>query len=244
MRIFLVMIAFALSWGAAAPGAMATNLYPYTVLTIATGVNVYDAEGNLANVSSGSWFAFDFNGNGNLSGTEKNALSQGTTGLVIGVTTSPGASHPGPPVPGDTNEITAPWLWFGNTGSDYLTIPVTGDTVNGLNMSGWTVTYNGSTINMGSGAWGAGFSNGIGRFVWDGVDGHAYTLDYHASVPFGDPGGFGGEQYALHLEGCVLGTPESVCAPVPESSTYAMMLAGLGLVGFAVRRRNQANRML
>lgn len=237
MRIFLVMIAFALSWGAAAPGAMAANLYPYTVLTITTGVNVYDAEGNYANVASGSWFAFDFNGNGNISGTEKSALSQGTTGLVIGVTTSPGASHPGPPVPGDANEITAPWLWFGNTGSDYLTIPVTGDTVSGLNMSGWTVTYNGSTINMGNGAWGAGFSNGIGRLVWDGVDGHAYTLDYHASVPFGDPGGFGGEPYALHLEGCVLGTPESVCAPVPESSTYAMMLAGLGLVGWGARRR-------
>ncbi len=28
-------------------------------------------------------------------------------------------------------------------------------------------------------------------------------------------------------------------APVPEASTYGMMLAGLGLVGFAVRRRNQ-----
>ena len=26
-------------------------------------------------------------------------------------------------------------------------------------------------------------------------------------------------------------------APVPEPSTYAMLLAGLGLVGFAVRRR-------
>jgi hypothetical protein len=26
-------------------------------------------------------------------------------------------------------------------------------------------------------------------------------------------------------------------APVPEASTYGMMLAGLGLVGFAVRRR-------
>lgn len=27
-------------------------------------------------------------------------------------------------------------------------------------------------------------------------------------------------------------------APIPEASTYGMMLAGLGLVGFAVRRRN------
>jgi hypothetical protein len=31
---------------------------------------------------------------------------------------------------------------------------------------------------------------------------------------------------------------------VPEASTYTMMLASLGLVGLAVRRRNQANRTL
>lgn len=31
---------------------------------------------------------------------------------------------------------------------------------------------------------------------------------------------------------------EAVTTPVPEAETYAMMLAGLGLVGFMVRRRN------
>lgn len=30
---------------------------------------------------------------------------------------------------------------------------------------------------------------------------------------------------------------DEVIAPVPEASTYSMMLAGLGLIGFAVRRR-------
>jgi hypothetical protein len=30
-----------------------------------------------------------------------------------------------------------------------------------------------------------------------------------------------------------------VAAPVPEPETYAMMLAGLGLLGFAARRRKQ-----
>lgn len=33
------------------------------------------------------------------------------------------------------------------------------------------------------------------------------------------------------------GVMSTVTAPVPEASTYGMMLAGLGLVGFAVRRR-------
>jgi hypothetical protein len=32
-------------------------------------------------------------------------------------------------------------------------------------------------------------------------------------------------------------TNTTAAAPVPEASTYGMMLAGLGLVGFAVRRR-------
>lgn len=31
----------------------------------------------------------------------------------------------------------------------------------------------------------------------------------------------------------------SVTSPVPEPETYAMILAGLGLIGFSVRRRNR-----
>jgi hypothetical protein len=245
MNKTLIQAAFVFAFGTVALGTQAATLYPYTTLTITTGVNTYDANGNFANVSSGSWFAMDTNSSNTISGTEKNALSQGTTGLVIGVTTPPGASHPGPPTPGDSNQITAPWYYFGGTGSDYVTTPVTGDTTNGLNMSGWTVTWNGTVVvNFSSGAWGTGFSNGIGNIAWDGVDGHAYTLDFHAAVPFNDPSGFGGIKYALHLEGCVLGTPESVCTPVPEASTYAMMLAGLGLVGFAARRHRQKSSRL
>ncbi|MHB1098544.1 MAG: PEP-CTERM sorting domain-containing protein [Burkholderiales bacterium] len=65
------------------------------------------------------------------------------------------------------------------------------------------------------------------------------TIDYHATVPLEDPSNFGGMQYALHLEGYFL-TPEGeavIPSPVPEVSTYAMMLAGLGLVGFVMRGR-------
>lgn len=73
---------------------------------------------------------------------------------MIGAITSPGASHTGAPTAGDTNAITAPWSLFGSTGSDYTTVGITGDTVNGLNMSGWTGTWNGIlAIPMGSGSW-------------------------------------------------------------------------------------------
>ena len=203
------------------------------VLSITAGVPVYDVNNNPLNVTSGSYFAMDTNGNSKIAGTEKVALSQGTGGLVIGATTTAGASHAGAPTAGDTNVITAPWNFFGNTGSDYNTVAITGSTTAGLNMSGWSVTWSGiPLIPMGTGAWGTGYSNGVGNFAWNGIDGGAYTLDYHATVPLNDASGFGGVKYALHLEGTV--------AMVPEASTYGMMLAGLGMVGFMASRRRKS----
>lgn len=215
-----------------AMSAHAVNLNTGDTLTINPGVTAVDAYNNPTNVTV-SWFGMDTNGNGVIAGTEKTALSQGTTGIVIGTATTAGASHAGAPTAGDTNAITAPWAFFGNTGSDYTTVGITGGTTGGLNFSGWTVTWNGiPAINMTGGAWGTGYSNGVANFTWNGVYGAGYTLDYHATVPLGDPSGFGGVKYALHLQGVV-----NQAAAVPEASTYGMMLAGLGLVGFAVRRR-------
>jgi hypothetical protein len=221
--------------------AHAATPYTGTVLYIDAGVLASEGEDPIG-VTSGSWFAMDYNDSSTISDHEKTALSQGRTGLIIGTTTTAGASHDGVPVAGDTNLITAPWAFFGATGSDYNTVAITGSTESGLNMSGWTVTWKGiPAIDMGNGAWGAGYSNGVGNFSWDGTDGGAYTLDYHATVPIGDTSGFGGVKYALHLEGCVGASLETVCA-IPEVSTYAMMLAGLGLVGFASRRGRQVSR--
>ena len=45
---------------------------------------------------------------------------------------------------------------------------------------------------------------GIATFVWSGVSGDPYTLDYTAHVPVGDPSGFGGVQYDQHLEGKII----------------------------------------
>jgi hypothetical protein len=223
--------ALALALGCAAPVSHAATLPWGTALTITSGVPVYDSNGDQITVSSGSWFGIDLSGDNKLASSERYAaLSQGMTGFIIGMPTPPGASHPGPPAPGDTNDIDAPYDVWGQTASDYTTVGITGSTATGLDMSGWMWRFAGYDVNMGSGAWGAGFSNGIGNFVWDGVQGHAYTLDYRARVPFGDPSGFGGVGMAWHFEGVVA---------VPEASTYAMMLAGLGLVGVAARRRRQ-----
>lgn len=56
-------------------------------------------------------------------------------------------------------------------------------------------------------------------------------LNWHGSNGSGYAGP--GSQIMLNLSG-------SVVAAVPEPATYGMMLAGLGLVGFMVRRRKQA----
>ena len=187
------------------------------LLTIDTGVPTYDTNGNLANVTSGSWFGMDANKNGAIAGSEKTPIAQGTAGLVLGVTTLAGASHTGPVTAGDTNAITAPWAFFGNTGSDFMptvapsVLSSSGNTAT-VGLSGWTVTWNGiPAIPMGTGAWGTGFSNGQANVTCTSTcaAGETYTLDYHATVPLGDPSGFGGVGYALHLEGTVVTSPKA-----------------------------------
>lgn len=197
------------------------------LLTITPGVGTFDSYGNLTGVTSGSYFA--------MSGKAAALLAPGSLGgIVIGQTTLPGASHSGLPAVGDKGYIDAPWGFYSNTGTDYTTTPITGSTAAGLNFSGWTVTWNGiAAIPMGTGAFGTGYTNGVANFTWDGVYGDSYTLSYHATVPTGDPSGFGGVKYGLTLTGTV------VAAPVPEASTYGMMVVGLGLVGAAVMRRRK-----
>lgn len=69
-----------------------------------------------------------------------------------------------------------------------------------------------------------------------GAEAYAYRISWNhlivsdATGPAG--GGYDGFNARWMLEGTMV-----TAAPVPEASTYGMMLAGLGLVGMAVRRR-------
>lgn len=62
------------------------------------------------------------------------------------------------------------------------------------------------------------------------VAGHDYRVVVYG---WGDPMGSATGSYELTL------TAQGNLAPVPEPETYAMMLAGLGLLGLAARRRRQ-----
>jgi hypothetical protein len=247
MKKTALALSLATVMGCVSFGASAAAVGNGDVLSITAGVPVLDSNGNVSNITSGSYFAMDSSGNGNISGTEKVPLAMGTTGLVIGTTTTAGAFHGGAPTAGDSNAITAPWSFFGNTGSDFVDVAITGSTTNGLDMSGWSVAWNTvPDIPMGSGAWLPGncatlagcsgpYLNGIANFAWDGTDGGAYTMSYAGTVPVGDPSGFGGVGYFLYLEGSV--TVNAPAVPVPA----AVWLFGSGLMGLAgVARRRKA----
>jgi hypothetical protein len=84
-----------------------------------------------------------------------------------------------------------------------------------VDLSSWTAYWNGTNFNQGSAA---------ATGTWDSGTG-AYNISWSSTV-VGGP--FNGQTGNWSLQGV---------AAVPEASTYGMMLAGLGLVGFAVRRR-------
>ena len=104
-----------------------------------------------------------------------------------------------------------------------------------LNPAHYTALNGGTAFNLpiGAGTDGAYYSTGIDSAGDDGVSGHYDDLSL--AIPagtqsllfdFGSPGigkGF------TEIEGF---------APVPEPSAYAMMVAGMGLLGFCLRRKS------
>lgn len=186
-----------------------------------------------------SWFAMDMNGNGSVSASEKIALSA-NDGITIGQAQDAFGTHSGASDGTETAGIDNPWNFFGNAGLHRTTGPVNissgddgaGDGIASLDFSGWAVTWNAiPNINMGSGA--NSLMNNPESIAVLACDldcsaGEMFTLEYSATVPAGDPSGFGGVGYALHLEGQISSVP------VPA----AVWLFGSGLLGlFGVAKR-------
>ena len=185
---------------------------------------------------SGSWFSMDADGSGSVSIGEQTEISQNNGVIVDGLTSQPATgSHSGGVDGSESPGIDNAWEFFTNTGMSATTSPITVLSNDGagnvqLNFSGWSVTWNGiADIPMGAG--GAATMT----CTTDCANTDGYILEYATVVPLGDPSGFGGVPYVLHLEGTVSGDLPAV-VPVPA----AVWLFGsglLGLVGVARRRK-------
>ncbi len=110
--------------------------------------------------------------------------------------------------------------------NDVVSIAVTNDfgkfNINGAALQLWKETsVDGNYTN----------DNSVGSFAFD-----------SSSVGM-DFGKLGPGNYYYEITGTVLGskggsyTLDSYISPVPEPETYAMLLAGLGMIGFSMRRR-------
>ncbi len=194
--------------GGSAGGALATG----TVLTLGPG--------NGCNITAIAGLPAS-SGNGSCFGMENNpgfvTLTQLTNheGLIVGAVQPASNSHTGAPDGSESPSVDEPWVFFGNAGMHQTTKPVVDLGGNTLDLSGWSVTWNGiDSIPMGTGAnstTAPGFQNGIAQYTCSSscANGDTYTLDYSATVPIGDPSGFGNVAYSLHLEGTVV-VPETL----------------------------------
>ena len=209
---------------------------------IATALLIASTGAANAALVAGSTLSIDAGSNFTMEVAPGFHLPTGITGLngvVLGTSQAASGSHTGAPDGSESADIDNPWSFFSNTGMHYTSSPtdIMSDDGAGnatVDMSGWGVAWNGiPAIPMGTGAWGAN-ANGVGIISCGNTceDGDSYTLTYTATVPVGDPSGFGGVAYGLNLTGTIS------AVPVPA----AVWLFGSGLVGLAgiARRRKTA----
>lgn len=213
MKFTMTKIAAALAMTVAAAGVQADS---FTFIGGGTLVN------SGLSAPSGSWFsmlAMD---------TDSDDVADANVFTAVRAFGTTGA--PGPNGTLDfaaaSSQVDRTWNFFNAPGYHFTQGPLEVTWVDAntahLDMTGWTVMWNNGTIDMGAGA--PAVISSVDGIWGNGND----TLDYSAIVPSGN---FATVAYSLHMVG------SANLAPVPEASTYGMMLAGLGLVGFAVRRR-------
>lgn len=176
------------------------------ILAIDTG------PGGESKPDKGSWFAMEIN-----AGRWTYTGLSGKNGVQIGAD-QPASSNP------LTADIDNPWKFFGNLGvhQSLSTVTIINDDGAGqvtLDFSGWGVAWNSipnipMLDNPHGGVDGGVTLNAVGEATMVcAVDCSAedrYVLDYTATVPPGDPSGFGNVKYHLHLEGQVLLTKRTV----------------------------------
>ncbi len=173
------------------------------VLQFVPGVYSYDSDGNPANVTSGSYFSVDVNGNGVFNNVEKTAIAM-HDGIILGTSQPASGSHPGFVDGSELPGIDAAWNFFGNTGMHQTTSPVTDYGDGTLDFSGFGMTWVGiPNVSLGD----PSRDTRRAQITCSSTPcqiGDTYTLNYSGHVPQGDPSGFGGVFWGLHLEGTIV----------------------------------------
>lgn len=166
-----------------------------------------------------------------LGATAPQALNFGSAGTA----TLTGTGYLAGPPPTGSNQygIGNSKYWFTNTGD--FTINFSGAVAafgfNGIDIESELVLRltktGGGTIDINPGL----TTNNSGSIFYYGF---YDTTDTYSSIQFINPTG-GGDFYAF--DNMSIGSQQQVTAAIPEPETYALMLAGLGLVGATARRR-------
>ncbi len=178
---------------------------------------------------TGSYFAMDTNGDGQFSGDERTPIAPGPAGgIIIGVPQPAYGSHTGCPDGSEMPGPDAPWCFFGSTGMHQTaSVPVIDNGDGTLNFTGWGVTWNGIP-NIPLGGDPANFADDMGRAIISCIDTACTesSIDYTAHIPNGDPSGFGGVYYGLHLETLTAAPGASISINISGGSTQECSVAG------------------
>lgn len=156
-------------------------------------------------------------------------------GLIVdGITTqSASGSHSGSPNGSESPGIDNPWEWFGSTGMFFTSSPVTkvggsGNSVM-LDMSGLSITWNGSIIPRVENQFSLPNNPAIVTCLFTCADNETYLLTYKMALPgecYYDPSCFGAvyRYYSLSLRGVIVGNDIS---NVPVPGAIWLMISGL-----------------